>query len=107
MPAKNSNISGRTAHWKTGEMLKWVAGYERKSLEYLNKNKIDYSWQIPFTLPNGRMYIVDAFLKDSNTYIEIKGYLRKDAREKWDWFHGEFPNSELWDEKRLKEMKIL
>ncbi|KKM14938.1 hypothetical protein LCGC14_1701060, partial [marine sediment metagenome] len=27
--------------------------------------------------------------------------------EKWEWFHKEHPNSELWDKKKLKEMKII
>jgi len=33
--------------------------------------------------------------------------MRKDAQEKWDWFHGLYSNSELWQQKKLKEMGVL
>jgi hypothetical protein len=33
--------------------------------------------------------------------------MREDAKEKWEWFHSNYPNSELWNESKLKEMKIL
>jgi hypothetical protein len=38
---------------------------------------------------------------------EIKGYFRKGAKEKWDWFQSTVPNSELWNKEILKEMGIL
>jgi len=70
--------------------------------------KIDYNWQPQiFTMPNGKTYRPDLYLPDSDVWIEIKGYFRKDAKIKWDWFHKEHPNSELWNEEKLKEMKIL
>ena len=58
-------------------------------------------------MPNGKTYRPDLYLPDSDVWIEIKGYFRKDAKIKWDWFHKEHPNSELWNEEKLKEMKIL
>ena len=51
--------------------------------------------------------IVDAVLLDENKWIEIKGYFRDDAKEKWEWFCSKYPSSELWDQKRLKEIGIL
>ena len=58
-------------------------------------------------MPNNKLYIMDAFLPDENLYIEIKGYKREKSMKKWDWFHKEYPNSELWDKSKLKEMNIL
>ena len=62
---------------------------------------------MPFTMTSGKVYICDCYLPERDLYIEIKGYFRKDAKEKWDWFHKEYPNSELWDKKKLKELGIL
>lgn len=106
--AKFSNKCTIKVHWKTNEELVCQASYEPKVVDYLNNNKIDYLWQPQvFKMPNGRTYRPDLFLVESNTWVEIKGYFRKDALEKWDWFQSEYPNSELWNEKRLKEMGIL
>jgi len=44
---------------------------------------------------------------EKKKWIEIKGYFRKDAKKKWNWFHKEYPNSELWDKNKLKEMGLL
>ena len=94
-------------HWKTQEDIICTGSYERKVVEYFNQNKIDFEWQIKFNMPDGRVYFVDALLKDSDVYVEIKGYFRKDAEEKWNWFHEKHSNSELWNEKKLKKMGIL
>ena len=76
---------------------------------YLNLNKINFKWQHEtFTLANGNTYRPDCYLIDSNIWIEIKGYMRPDALEKWTEFHEiRMKNSELWDKNKLKEMKIL
>ena len=85
-----------------------VGGYEAKAVEYLNKNQINFEWQPQvFKMPNGKTYRPDLFLIDDQIWIEIKGWMRKDAQEKWDWFLVQFPTAELWDRKKLKEMQIL
>lgn len=106
--AKSQRLSYTLYHWKSNEEIICRANYEKKTVEWLNKNKIDYDWQIPFKIYDGRIYFVDLFLKDKNLYVEIKGWFRrKDSKEKWDWFHKEYPNSELWNKKKLEELKIL
>ena len=95
-------------HWKTGEELVCQASWEPKVVEYLNANRIDFEWQSKiFTLPIGKTYRPDLYLKDSNIWVEIKGFFRKDAKEKWDWFKSEHPTAELWNKDKLKEMGIL
>jgi hypothetical protein len=58
-------------------------------------------------MPDGRTYRPDLYLTKERKWIEIKGYFYDDAEEKWNWFHETYPNSELWNEKKLKEMRIL
>jgi|ERR1035437_3614991 hypothetical protein len=112
--AKSSNNSCIKIHWKTGEELVCKASYEPKVIDYLNANKIEYSWQprvfdTPILSLTGKntVYTPDLLLIKTNMWIEIKGWMRKDAQEKWDWFQSEYPNSDLWNEKKLKEMGIL
>lgn len=105
--AKAQNNSFVLFHWKTNEEVICRASYEKKVVEWLNNNQIDFDFQVPFDMPDGRRYFVDLYLKDRDLWVEVKGWFRGDAKEKWDWFHNEYPNSELWNKERLKEMKIL
>ncbi len=106
--ARSQTKSSIKIHWKTGEELVCQASWEPKVIDYLNAHKIDFSWQSEtFILPSGKTYRPDLFLINENKWIEIKGYFRKDAKEKWDWFQSQYPNSELWDEKKLKQMGVL
>ncbi len=105
--AKSSNKSIIKYHWKTNEELVCIGSYEVKAIDYLNKYQIDYQWQPKvFTLPNGKTYRPDLHIPSRYLWIEIKGYFRDDAEDKWNWFHENY-NSELWDTKRLKELGIL
>ncbi|MEK6879813.1 MAG: hypothetical protein AABY22_09415 [Nanoarchaeota archaeon] len=116
-PSQNKNIYLKTArssnnsfilnHWKTGKEIVCVGSYEKKCVEKWNREKEDFDWQIPFSMPNGRVYIVDAYLPRPNKYIEIKGYMRPIGKEKWEWFHENFPNSDLWSKSILKQKGIL
>jgi len=111
--ARNQTRSYILYHWKTGAEVVCVASYEKGVVEYFNKNKIDYNWQPKtFKMPpdkNGKIktYRPDCYLPDEDKWIEIKGYFRKDAEEKWNWFHKEHQNSELWNKQRLKEMRLI
>jgi len=106
--AKKLNNSYTLYHWKTGEELICVASYEKAVVEYFNKNKINFRWQPKtFKMPSGKTYRPDCYLFSARKWIEIKGYFRKDAEEKWNWFQTIKPNSELWNKQKLKEMGIL
>jgi len=85
-----------------------VGSYERRVVDYLNINEINFRWQSKtFMMPNGKTYRPDLYLFSTKKWIEIKGYMREDAKIKWDWFKKEHSNSELWDAPKLKEMKII
>ena len=57
-------------------------------------------------MPNGKVYFCDLRLVKQNLYVEIKGQFYKDALEKWNWFHETYPNSELWNEPKLKKLGL-
>jgi len=106
--AKSQNNICLKIHWKTGEELICLASYEAKTVDYLNNNEIDFEWQSKtFSMPNGKTYRPDLYLIKEGVWVEIKGYFRKGAKEKWDWFQSTVPNSELWNKEILKEMGIL
>ena len=94
-------------HWKTQEDLTCVGKYERNVVDYLNSLKVDYDWQIPILMPDGRKYICDLYVKDWDKWIEIKGKFFVIGKYKWEWFHSAYPNSELWDSNKLNELGIL
>lgn len=101
-------------HWKSDEELTCRASYEVAFVNWCNANRIDFDWQIPFKMPDGRFYFIDAYIKDgahADTWVEIKGWLDANHgrnRAKWEWFHSEHPsNSQLWDKKRLQDLEIL
>ena len=106
--AKSSTKSIIKYHWKTGDELVCVGSYEAKTVDRLNKSKTDFLWQPEvFALSTGKTYRPDLFLVNENKWVEIKGWMRKDAQEKWDEFQIIQPNSELWDKNKLKSMGIL
>lgn len=105
--ARNQNRSIILKHWKTDSELVCIGSYEVAVVNYLNKNKIDFEWQPKyFIMPNGKRYRPDLYLVKEKKWIEIKGYFRKDAREKWEWF-SENHCADLWNKNRLKYMGIL
>jgi len=112
--AKTGNNTCVKLHWKTGEELICKASYEPKVVDYLNTNRIDFLWQpqvfiTPILTLKGNIstYRPDLFLINENKWVEIKGYMRPCSQLKWDWFKTQFPDAELWDREKLKEMSIL
>ena len=83
----------------------------------MNKNKIEFDWQ-PLTLkiPQSILttpkklqstYRIDCYVPSLGKYIEIKGIFRDEINKiKWEWFHKEYPNSELWNKNKFKELGI-
>jgi len=91
-------------HWKTNKPISCRASFEYAVAITLNKNKIDYEWQIKFTLPDKSVYFCDLYLNDIDLYIEIKGVFKTvRSKEKWELFHKTYTNSELWQIKEIRE----
>ena len=123
-PQQNQQIALRTArtnekiidvpYWKTSELLACQGGWEPKVVSQWNQEKEEFVWQIVFKIPKeepligGRTYRVDAYLPNKDLYVEIKGWFRtEDSRLKWEWFHRTYPNSELWNKKKLISLGII
>lgn len=107
---KKMRTSSCLFHWKTGQELVCVGSYETAFVEWCNHSKIDFDWQIAHKMPDGRTYIVDAFIKSgefANTWIEVKGYMYKVAQEKWKWFTSQHSNAQLWTKPVLKRLGVL
>jgi hypothetical protein len=111
--ARAQTRSVRLTHWSTGEELVCIGSYEVRVVQYLNNHQIRFQWQpTTFKMPaddrgKAKTYRPDLYLTDAGAWVEIKGYFRKDAREKWDWFHVDHPNSMLWDKEALKDLGLL
>lgn len=95
-------------HWLSNEDISCQGSYEKAVVEYLNRDKIDYLWQVQtFTMPSGKTYRPDLYLVEDDKWVEIKGYFWGDALYKWNWFKSEYPESELWNKEVLKERGII
>lgn len=105
--SKSANNAVTIKNWENGDEVLCHGGYELEVALYFNRKRIRYvSKAHVFTLPDGRTYCPDFYLKDENKYLEIKGYFWGDAKEKWIWFHRNQPNSELWNERKLVSMGL-
>lgn len=96
-------------HWKTNEEILCKGSYENKTVKWLNNNKINYEWQPKaFLTPDNKEYNIDLYLNDQNLWVEIKGWLNRNetTKQKWLWFHENYPNSELWDRSKLKQLGV-
>ena len=109
-------------HWNTGEVCNPVSGFEHAVLVWLNDQRYDFDWQIPFEMPELTpklrrhvIYNVDLYIKSGpfvDTYVEIKGtWARRSnndgGKAKWEWFHSKNLNSQLWMRDDLKRLGII
>jgi hypothetical protein len=105
--SKGANNRYTKYHWKTGDKLICQGSYERDVVDYLNQEQINYKWQPrSFKTPLNSFYRPDFYDEDRDVWVEIKGWMREDAKVKWLWFKTLYPNAELWDDRKLKDMKI-
>lgn len=70
----------------------WEAAYAR----YLNANDIAWEYEIYlFPLSNGKHYLPDFYLPESDEWIEVKGWWDKGSIVKCDAFEADYPNESL------------
>lgn len=106
--SKNA-AKGFLIHWSTDEQLYYQSSWEKKAIEHLNKNQIDFDWQ-PKTFRLDKLncsYRPDLYLSGEDVYVEIKGFFREKSKKKWENFKKLYPKSQLWDKAVLKNMGIL
>lgn len=106
--AKSVNKSILLYNWETKDEVICIGSYEVAVVKYLNTNRTRYMWQPrTFEVRDGSFYTPDCYIVEEDMWVEIKGYFRKDALEKWTLFRKKYPNSELWDKGKLKALNIL
>jgi hypothetical protein len=87
--------------------------WEAKVAEYLDLNNISWKYEESYFKLNGnKSYRPDFFVYKNGNFtklIEVKGYFRKENKEKFEEFKQLYPeiDIELWDKNVLKEMNIL
>lgn len=83
------------------------SSWESNFARFLNYKNIKWEYEPKhFKLYDGRTYTPDFLLIKENKYIEIKGYWRDDAREKFDLFKEQYPEVviELIETKKYKQI---
>jgi len=116
---KDSNFYGKCYHgkgnWYYKDSIKiWMrSSWEIKFAEYLDKKNIKWKYEsktfpIKYNNKDGT-YTPDFYLNDNDSYIEIKGFWRDDALEKYTAFNKQYENIkiEIYDINKLKELEIL
>jgi hypothetical protein len=88
----------------------WLrSSYEIAYAKYLTKNKIKWQYE-PKTFNLGSCtYRPDFYLPESDTYIEIKGWWRDDAKKKFRLFKKIYSNIKIivFDKKKLQDSNII
>jgi len=88
-----------------------VGLYEYAFVKWANHHQVDFDWQVVHMMPDGHVYIIDAFIKTGdfcNLWIEVKGWLSTVGKKKWEWFHTTNPlNSQLWNKPKLVEFGVI
>jgi hypothetical protein len=112
---KNSNFYGKKYWPKRGKELiydniRFRSNWELLTAKYFDTNNIKWQYEPKVFILNDEMtYTPDFYLRDSNKWIEVKGYWYDDAIIKYNEFISIFKNIEIeiWDEVKLKQYNIL
>jgi len=95
---KKAKINGKRCFWKChdGSVVSLRSRWEAAYAEYLDRNNIKWLYEHrTFILHNGRAYTPDFFLMDTNEWVEIKGWLREEHKEKMNSFKEQYPKEKL------------
>ena len=99
----------KTPTWGKYKGVNMRSGYEIGYAKYLDKNNIKWDYE-PTTFDLGHTaYTPDFFLPEKEVYVEIKGWMRKEALIKIKEFIKQNPDIKylLLGEKELKKMGVL
>ncbi len=114
----DSNFFGKIYHpkkknYKYGDIY-FRSSWELKVAVFFDKNNIKWDYEkykfiLPSDIKKEESYTPDFYLIDHHKHIEVKGYWRLDASEKFERFKKEYPDVvvEIWDKEKLKQLNIL
>lgn len=92
-------------HWKTDQDVVCAGSLEYAIVRYLNNHQVDYRWQPRIQLTDTIVYFVDLYLFAEDKFVEIKGYfVSRKSKEKWELFHEQYKNSEIWFSDKVSEI---
>ena len=111
MLGKNNHNYGKVfkPFWGKYQNINMRSGWEIGYAKYLNKNNIKWEYE-PKTFDLGNTtYTPDFYLPESNGYIEIKGYLTEEAKQKIEKFLDIYKqiNFKLLKSKELKKIGVI
>ena len=88
--------------------IRMRSSWELRFACWLDKQGIAWTYEPQFKLSSGHVYMPD-FQLASSDIIEIKGYMREDAKAKWDIFCAEYPeiNKILLMKEDLKKLGVI
>ena len=89
--------------------IRMDSSWEVKVAAYLDSQGIEWTYgQKVFTLSDRKSYRPD-FVLPCGKVIEVKGYWRKENKEKFEMWRSLYPDTvcEVWDKAKLKCLKIL
>lgn len=100
---KNPNFGKKRSHgyrcWYTcpdGKTVSMRSKWEVWYAEYLREQNIVFQYEPQtFILGDGRAYTPDFFLPGSNEFIEVKGWLTPENKNRIEVFKNEYPNNKL------------
>jgi len=117
---KESNFYGKCYHgkgeWykcKNGDSVWMRSSWEIKYATYLDKNNIEWFFEpeaFPINYNNAEgTYRPDFYLIDCDLYVEVKGWWRDDAKDKYLAFKKQYRDKkiEVYDKDKLKKLKII
>jgi len=116
---KNSSAYGKIQHGKRGKYkgINMRSSYEIAYAKYLDKNNINWlyeskTFEIIYNYKGKKRegtYTPDFYLPRTKQYIEIKGWWRDNAKEKFEAFRKKYPEIKIniLMQKELKDLKIL
>ena len=80
----DGKVVSMRSHWEV-----WYA-------EYLRENNIYFKYEcLTFILKDGRAYTPDFFLPNTNEFVEVKGWLTPEHKDRIECFRNDYPNNKL------------
>lgn len=100
----------RTKYWSRTQKktVTFRSSYELTYAQYLDRRRIKWCYEYKkFVLSNGRIYIPDFYLPDSNEWKEVKGKWFKKSKVKFELFKQDYPNEniEVIDSQRIFDIR--
>jgi len=96
-------------HWGKYKEINMRSGYEIGYAKYLDKNNIKWLYECKTFDLGDTTYTPDFYLPESDTYIEIKGWMQSKALIKINKFIKQYPeiNYIILKYKKLKSMGVI